>query len=306
MSKIPVRVYIVNMTENGHQNNSGMPPPPPPNGNANDAGPAGGRINEVKVAFPTMHNLKNIELWFAQIRSWFELNRLTADNTKFNMVVAHLRQEVAEQVEEIIRNPPVANKFEALRTAIVARFADSERERVQKLIGTLTLGDKKPSTLLQEMRRVNVGNDDTLLKNLWIQRLPVEAQMTVSIAQGDLQQVAQLADTLLETLRFNQTKSYGALVNQVSSSVGGSSSESRLEQKMDELIKVIAAIQTSNRDNQRRSRSKSRGPGPRGRSSSPPANANLCWYHYNYGAKATKCGKNANPPKNCLWMAKNE
>lgn len=33
---------------------------------------------------------------------------------------------------------------------------------------------------------------------------------------------------------------------------------------------------------------------------------NLCWYHYNYGAKATKCGKNANPSKNCMWMSKNE
>lgn len=276
----------------------------------------------MKVPFPAMQGVNNIELWFAQMRSWFNLNNISADKTKFNLVVSHLRQEVLEQVEHIVCDPPAIGAFEALKTAIIDRFADSERTRVHKLISGITLGDKKPSTLLQEMRRANISNDEKLLKNLWMQRLPMQAQLTVGVAQGSLAQVAELADTLLETLRINgvNTSSSG-VISQIETPVatqGAETNASTFEKKFDELSKaLVASIQQAVGSNTRhrspsRSRSESRDQmqsrsrsASRARAQSPPAGHGSCWYHYNFGANARKCGKDANPPKSCDWVSKN-
>lgn len=275
-------------------------------GNVNDAQPQNNNnfnINSIaRVSFPTMHSVNNIDLWFAQMRSWFELNRITADNTKYNMVVAHLRHDMIEQVEDLVRNPPANDKFEAIKNALVLQFADSERTRIHKLLSGITLGDKKPSHLLQELRRANVGGDDSLLKNVWMQRMPVQAQAALSIAQGNLTEVAALADAVVETLRINSTFSI--------SEVSAVNQKSETDKKMDELIKIVAELRAERGGaygrSESRGRSENRGNRDRSRARSSPREFDLCWYHFNFGANAKKCGKNANPPKTCKYDSKND
>lgn len=162
-------------------------------------------INTIaKVPFPSMQKIQHIELWFAQMQCWFDLNRVVADNTKYNMVIAHLRHDVLEQVEEIVRAPPLINKFDTIKNTIITRFAESERTRVHQLVSGITLGDDKPSHLLQKLRRANVSKDEVLLKNLWIQRLPIQVQATVSIAQGTLTEVADLADVVIRDRQIRE------------------------------------------------------------------------------------------------------
>lgn len=250
----------------------------------------------IKVPFPSMQNVNHIELWFAQMQSWFELNRVTADKTMYNMVVAHLRHDVLSQVEDLIRTPPLIDRFQTIKNTIIARFADSERTRVHKLVSGITLGDKKPSHLLQELRRANVGNDETLLKTLFIQRLPTQAQASVSIAQGNLTEIAALADVVVETLRIGNNNYNVSEIQQASS---GSSSDKRI----DELIKAISELKAERNS---RGRSRSRGAGDQSsRGRTPAREYDMCWYHYKFRNNAKKCGKNADPPKNCNWSSKN-
>lgn len=253
------------------------------------------QIGALRVPFPTMHDIAQIELWFVQMQCWFDLNQVRSDNSKYNMVVAHLKGDVLAQVEDVLRAPPAQEKFNAIKNALVSRFADSERTRVHKLVSGITLGDKKPSHLLQELRRANVGNDETLLKTMWLSRLPTSAQATLSIAHGTLQEVANLADIVIETLRIGNH----GIVAQVGQAAqyNGTPNDNRV----DELIKVIAELKAEVRT---RGRSQSRASGG-GRDKTPAKEYDICWFHYKFGAKAKKCGKQADPPKQCKWTPKN-
>lgn len=129
-----------------------------------------------------------------------------------------------------------------------------------------------------------------------MQRLPMAAQMTVSVAQGTLIQVAELADALVETLRLNGNPQMNFGVNQITDTAAVAQSGNRqsvIEKKVDELTKLIAAVQSAERGRDfRRGRSRSnKRDQSRRRNSSPPAEAGLCWYHYQFSKKATKCGK---------------
>lgn len=270
-------------------------------GQANREEATGMNIGAIaKVPFPQMHDTTNVDLWFARMRSWFELHRVTADNSKFNMVVANLRSDMANHVEDLICNPPVQDRFETIRRALVSQFADSERTRIHKLLSGITLGDKKPSYLLQELRKANVGGDDTLLKNVWMQRMPIQAQAALSIAQGTLNEVAALADVAINNRGYE--------VNQI----GTSSAKSESEKQMSDFIREFARVTELRKGRNERGRSKSRGQASdrRSRDSSRARSAqrefDLCWYHYKFGANANKCGRDANPPKQCKYVAKND
>lgn len=305
-SRIPVN-------QNNLANMLGTPNPGPPapannaaaanNGNRDQDqfrgfGPLEQGINSIaKVPFPVLVNENQIELWFDQLRAWFDLNNVRSDNTKYNMVIAHLRPDVLGQVEHLVRTPPVNDKFETIKAAIISRFADSERTRVHKLVSGITLGDKKPSYLLQELRRANVGDDERILKTLWIQRLPTQAQATVSIAHGTLDEV------VVETLRIG-SQSYGvsqvqrAEVSHCHEAEGGG-----IQSQMDEIKKMVAELRM---ERNQRGRSRSRGGGSRrGKTPSGEKEYDFCWYHYKFGMNAKKCGRQSNPPKNCKFNQKN-
>lgn len=287
---------INNVLPIGQMYNQRQPQPQIVQNEANDNGQMAINMIGSKVPFPSMQKVGQIELWFAQMQSWFELNRVTSDATKYNMVVANLRHDVLEQVEEIVRHPPAQDKFETIKAAIILRFADSERTRVHKLVSGITLGDKKPSTLLQELRRANVSNDETLLKTLWLARLPATAQTSISIAQGNLTEVAALADVVVETLRLNNV---GFGINQIEHK----SAEQIKDDRIDELMKMVAELR-ADRQVRGRSQSRSRNTGAsRGRT--PAREYEMCWYHFKFGANAKKCGLNNNPPKSCNFETKN-
>lgn len=56
----------------------------------------------------------NIELWFLQLDHWFSVNRITSDNTRFSTVVAALDANLLQQIYETVRNPPAAEKYDAI------------------------------------------------------------------------------------------------------------------------------------------------------------------------------------------------
>ena len=56
----------------------------------------------VKLA-PVWKN--DVDLWFANAESQFELSNITQDSTKFNHVVSALTQDLAKKAASVIRNP---------------------------------------------------------------------------------------------------------------------------------------------------------------------------------------------------------
>ena len=54
-------------------------------------------------------------------------------------------------------------------------------KKLNKILSDVELGDRKPSQLLNEMRHLGPDVDDSILKTLWVQRMPVHIRTGLSI-----------------------------------------------------------------------------------------------------------------------------
>ena len=112
-------------------------------------------------------------LWFTQVESQFRLRGITAQVTKFHHVLANLSQEVANEVRDLLINPPIQNSFDVLKETLIKRTTSSEQRRLQQLPSAEDVGDQNPTQLLQKMQQL-LGDkaeamDPSLLRGLFIQ-----------------------------------------------------------------------------------------------------------------------------------------
>lgn len=226
---------------------------------------------------------EDIELWLAQVEANFEVCHITRDSTKFFMAVAALDQNALRQAADIIKNPPPTDKYDALRTRLVERLAESDQARIKKVLNDLEIGDRKPSIFLQEMKMVADDKfGEELLRNIWMQRLPHNIQAIIAISEEqDLTKLSKLADKIHEVTRCHVEAASRPPLSTVKVGENDDKRISRLESKIDELHRRL--------DSQYRSESRGRyRRSSRGRSPSP-VEPSWCWYHQNYRHKARRC-----------------
>lgn len=233
-------------------------------------------LSAVAIKVPTFWNDKP-ELWFAQLESQFTLAKITVDSTKFHYVVASLNSEDLSCISDLILNPPETDSYRAIKERLISQNADSESLRLKKLLSEIELGDKKPSKLLYEMKNLAPGKiSNDLLKNLWMQRLPLQTQQILSISNDNLESLSKMADSITEISRDSSIASVSACSN---------SSELEL------VHKRIRNIEQRLSKIEGRTRSRSRGRNVNIQSSNK---INLCWFHHKFGDKANKCVKPCN------------
>ncbi|XP_046808362.1 uncharacterized protein LOC124420195 [Lucilia cuprina] len=163
--------------------------------------------------------------------------------------------------------------YETLKSALVNEFQDSEEKRLQKLLENIQLGDKRPSTLLREIRQLSLGKmSDDMLKSLWFQRLPATLKALLSISSDSLDKQAVMADKINDQL----DSSFLCRV-----STPSQTPLEQIEKRISELIQRIDAI-NSPLSHRSRNRSTSN-------SRDQNVSRNLCWYHFTFGSKANKC-----------------
>ncbi|XP_065161448.1 uncharacterized protein [Atheta coriaria] len=139
-------------------------------------------------------------MWFAIAEADFTANRITSDNQKYSQTLKALPLSISKQLWDVISNPPTQDKYPTLKTAILSRFSDSRQTQLHKLLRDMTLGDKRPSQLLREMRELAKGSmEDEALHQLWKERLPawVRPYLLVSTNLNDLNSLAEIADRLV-------------------------------------------------------------------------------------------------------------
>ena len=242
-------------------------------------------VHRVAVKMPPFWR-ERPTLWFAQLEAQFTLAAISEEKTKFAYVVASLEERYANEVEEIIQNPPNDNPYTFLKTELIKRLSLSLEKRVRQLISEEELGDRKPSQLLRHLKLL-AGSvvQEPLLKTLWLQRLPVHVQAILQ-TQANLQidQLAATADKIVE-------------VSPVST-VNAVKEDFDVCQKMESLSLQLANLQKELRD-LKRSRSRSRSKS-RYRSPNNSFTSDECWYHQRFKEKATKCRQP------CKFVSKNE
>ena len=130
----------------------------------------------------------------------FTTRRITAQRTKFDHVITSLSPEVATEVRDLILKPPEAEPYNVL----VKWAAAFEQRRLQQLLNTEELGDRKPTQLLRRMQQL-LGDrtgavEGTFLRELFLQRLPPNVRMVLASTSStfSLNKLAELADKVTE------------------------------------------------------------------------------------------------------------
>ena len=227
------------------------------------------------------------ELWFAQVEAQFATRRITAQRSKFDHVISSLSSEVAAEVRDLLIRPPRDEPYTQLKTQLTKRTAASEQKKLQLLLTSEELGDRKPTQLLRRMQQL-LGDrpglaDGSFLRELFLQRLPPNVRMVLaSTPDGtSLEGLADLADKVMEVAAPSVAMVTPPLTSEVEQLRGDVS-------RLEKLVRKLA--RSSSRSTSRSSR---RPPTP------PHANPSdtdaqhdpdsLCWYHHKYGTKAQKC-----------------
>lgn len=267
---------------------------------------AGEAVSALTVRLPQFWE-RHPTTWFLQAEAQFQLARITSQETKFLHVVGALPPTAAEEISDILtsfNHTRPAAPYDQLKAALLERTAASERTRIQQLLSSEELGGRRPSQLLRHMKHLlgthSHAMDDTLLRELFLQRLPSNVQMVLATAAAmDLQALAALADKVMEVATpFSEVAAVASAKppsppcpRNPASASSESAASSRLDSLCDRLEKIIVAATrrdvSPQRSRQRRRSSSQRRRPERPRSESP--NPGICYYHRRFGADARHC-----------------
>lgn len=142
------------------------------------------------------------ELWFQHIEALFGSHRIASQRSRFDFVIAALPQATAAIVRDILRAPP-DNSYDRLKEELIHRTTESEQRRLQQLLTTEELGDRKPTDLLRRMHQLLGDQPDTveasIFRELFLQRLPNNVRMILSASEiTSTEALARMADRIIE------------------------------------------------------------------------------------------------------------
>lgn len=231
-------------------------------------------VNSIQIKVPPFW-LERPEIWFAQLEAQFQSAKIVSDRQKYNVLLGHIDGKILAQVADAVLNPPEADKYKNLKDNLMRCFSDSEQKKLKKLISEMSLGDRKPSQLLVEMRALaGTSVTDDFLKTLWLQRLPTQVQAILSANDMDTTDLAALADKITEVV---DVKNLSAMNTKTSPKF---EELAALTCKIEELTKRFDRFNGTNTRSRSRSKSRNR---------NEKTKHDRCWYHWKFGDKAEKC-----------------
>lgn len=215
-------------------------------------------------------------MWFAQAEAQFALAGVTQDETKFHHIVAKIDQSVICHVADLVKQPPANDKYDAIKTRLVARFELSPQSKLEKLLGACDLGDLRPTHLLAKMQELASGLnvDEAFLKMLFIQRLPANIRPVLSINDGSLAKIADMGDKMVDLVPH---------VAEVKANAAAAPEEPFSQENLAAQIAALTAEIRRLKSGPERTRSRSVS---RRRSDN---GSGICWYHRKYGGQAERC-----------------
>lgn len=304
---------LLEFGDGDHQSNTIMdgsidnnePDMPSPNNNPGTVA-TGLRVQSIAmVKLPTPFWRANPTRYFTMAEMKFELYRIRSDESKYRIIATHLDGDTLDIVGDIIDNPPVNGKYEALKHRLINALSESQETRLRRLLTAQHGGEEKPTVLLQRLRNLSGGQcNDTVLRSIFVEQLPSNARAILAGSRIEsLSELAEHADKIFEAIRPSI-----AVVN------AAEHSSSSTNNDVDDLRATIAALTTTVRKlarqqqqprDQCRSRSKQRYSSDNNRqqteSATKPTSATskLCYYHQRFGAAANRCRQP------CEWVSEN-
>ena len=97
----------------------------------------------------------DVELWFNQIETQFDLHQINDDDERYSLTCAALSDEVASDVRDVLLQPFRSHKYESLKSILIERRGLTTPERVNKVIS----GERMGSDILK------APTEDSRLRN---------------------------------------------------------------------------------------------------------------------------------------------
>ncbi|XP_069962268.1 uncharacterized protein [Bactrocera oleae] len=240
---------------------------------------------------PPNINETNIESYFLSLEFWFAATGVTHDTRKYNLVMAQVPPSKLMELRAVIDSAPSLNRYEYIKSKLIAHFADSQQRRVQRVLSDMPLGDLKPSQLFNDMRRVaGTALCETVLIDLWASRLPPHAQAAVIASKGDVADKIAIADAIADSMNFRQINVVGNQQPAISAPKEASDEPITLREIRNEIAQLTKQMEVI-KSRRPRSRSKSRQRHQRYVHQESTNTNELCWYHHKFGANARTCRK---------------
>lgn len=236
---------------------------------------------------PQPHKVKLTPLWTAEVRAWFRLAEaafyqyaVTEPRMKFHLAAQALPAEVLLHVKAVIEQPEnFLDPYAALRSRLLEVYEKSQWQKAAELLRAGELGDRKPSTLMDELLTLVPGDLNILVKAAFLGRLPVSMRDHVQQGAEDLsfQELAAKADAIWHS------RSASGTAPAVLAAVAVPEEEHKQVVDPEELEQVLAAVRFVKKQ-------------PGGHKTAS-GKASWCWRHRKFGKEAFECAN----PKTCKF-----
>ncbi len=239
-------------------------------------------------------------LWYFLINNFFKANNITDLSQRLCAITSELDSNALLQTAAILTSEifDEETKLKKLKDRICSLYTESDDKKLDRVLEDLTLGDRKPSWLLREIRRLTGGRlPEDVVRRVWVKRLPMNVQTVVAVNFGDLDTLAEIADRVNDIQCDKSGPRVFELHGKREREKEPPNDLSDIKTLLTELCGRVKKLETSNSSN---SRSRSRSPGFRDRSHSRTPgsrqnvlnNEGICWYHETYGEAAHRCRPN--------------
>jgi hypothetical protein len=137
-------------------------------------------VSAVAIKLPTFWTTQPA-VWFTQAEAQFHIKNVTQDITKYYYVVSALDQTTASRILDVLASPPENDKYNNLKTKLIATFGLSRRDRASRLLHLSGIGDRKPSELMDEILSLLDGHKFCLLaEQIFLEQLPEDIRLQIA------------------------------------------------------------------------------------------------------------------------------
>ena len=154
---------------------------------------------KISTFYPT-----DVELWFNQIETQFDLHQITHDDKRYRLTCAALSGEVASDVRDVLLQPFRTHKYDNLKGILIERRGLTTPERVNKVISGEKMGSDITSRFLRRLQKkagfcTTAGVGKVVIRQAFICQMPtsIRVHLATQPYSASLESLAVLEDRAL-------------------------------------------------------------------------------------------------------------
>ena len=187
----------------------------------------------------------DVELWFNQLETQFDLHDITDDDERYRLTSAALSGEVTSDVRDILLQPFLNHIYISLKGVLIERRGLMTPERVNKVISGEKLGMDISSRFLRRLQKTTgfgtaavVGK--AVIRQAFIRQMPasIRAHLATTPDSTSLESLAILADRAIASENDAKDNSVGVAEVRVNDS-------DKLIGILDDISRRLKKLETS-------------------------------------------------------------